>query len=186
MIAGVDASSIAAYLAASAQEPVLHVDEHDRVLGVVPRSQVQEEGLITRCTYIFVFNSAGLLCMHQRTLHKRLYPGYWDVAAGGLVSAGETYLQGARRELEEELGVVDAELKPHGRFFLRRLKAAFGGRSSVAVGMAPSACSQKKCRACAGLIRGNPGSAMMSSTVLTRCRRLICCSQAISMSEVYG
>lgn len=129
MIAGVDASSIAAYLAASAQESVLHVDEQDRVLGVVPRSRVQEEGLITRCTYIFVFNSAGLLCMHQRTLHKRLYPGYWDVAAGGLVSAGETYLQGARRELEEELGVVDAELKPHGRFFFEapgsRLWGAF-------------------------------------------------------------
>lgn len=127
MIAGVDASSIATYLAASARESVLHVDEQDRVLGVVPRSRVQEEGLITRCTYIFVFNSAGLLCMHQRTLHKRLYPGFWDVAAGGLVSAGETYLQGAQRELAEELGVYGAELKPHGRFFFEAPESRLWG-----------------------------------------------------------
>ncbi len=38
-------------------------------------------------------------------LSKAIYPGYWDVAAGGMVLATETYAESAARELEEELGV---------------------------------------------------------------------------------
>ena len=46
-----------------------------------------------------------------------LRPGYWDVAAGGMVAAGETYEQSAARELEEELGVSGVELTAHERFY---------------------------------------------------------------------
>ncbi|MEH6565021.1 MAG: NUDIX domain-containing protein [Halopseudomonas sp.] len=112
-----DTSAIAAYLAASSAESVIHVDEHDRPLGTVSRGEAQTRGLITRCTFIFVFNSAGQLCLHQRTNHKRLYPGFWDVAAGGVVAAGETYAQGAERELAEELGVCGVGLTEHLRFY---------------------------------------------------------------------
>lgn len=115
------------YLAASGREEVFNVDEHDQPLGIVKREQVQRDGLITRCTYIFVFNSAGLLCMHQRTAHKRLYPGFWDLAAGGLVSAGETYLQGAMRELAEELGISGVPLQSHGRFFFQSADSRLWG-----------------------------------------------------------
>ncbi len=105
-----DSGDIRAYLEASAQEQVYSVDEANRQIGIVPRGEVRARGLITRCTYVFVFNSAGQLCVHQRTLHKRLYPGYWDVAAGGIVAAGESYREGAARELEEELGVSGVPL----------------------------------------------------------------------------
>lgn len=105
------------YLAASAQERVYSVDEANRPLEVVARGEVRERGLITRCTYVFVFNALGELCMHQRTLHKRLYPGYWDVAAGGIVEAGESYAEGAVRELEEELGVSGVPLREHFHFY---------------------------------------------------------------------
>tara|TARA_R110002051_G_scaffold83393_1_gene147890 strand:- start:193190 stop:193711 length:522 start_codon:yes stop_codon:yes gene_type:complete len=118
---------IADYLAASAQEQVIQVDEHDRPLGIVKRERVQREGLITRCTYIFVYNSAALLCMHRRTAHKRLYPGFWDLAAGGLVAAGETYREGAERELEEELGISGVPLKSHGRFFYQSPESRLWG-----------------------------------------------------------
>lgn len=118
---------IADYLAASAQEQVIQVDEQDRPLGIVKREQIQREGLITRCTYIFVYNSADQLCMHLRTAHKRLYPSFWDLAAGGLVAAGETYLQGAERELEEELGIAGVDLKAHGRFFFQSPESRLWG-----------------------------------------------------------
>ncbi|MEH6388236.1 MAG: NUDIX domain-containing protein [Pseudomonas profundi] len=111
-----DRQAIKAYLAASEAEQVYSVDSDDRLLGVVPRHQVQRERLIIRCTYVFVFNTRGELCMHRRTLHKRLYPGYWDVAAGGVVGAGESYRDGAVRELEEELGVSGIPLREHFRF----------------------------------------------------------------------
>ena len=52
-----------------------------------------------RCTYIIVVDSAGSLLIHQRTSTKDVYPSYFDVAAGGVVCAGETYDLAAEREL---------------------------------------------------------------------------------------
>ncbi len=108
---------VEAYLKASGAERVVYVDEHDQPLGEVTRAEAQARGLITRCTFIFVFNSRGELCVHQRTAHKRLYPAFWDVAAGGVVAAGESYLEGAERELAEELGVQGVPLTEHFRFY---------------------------------------------------------------------
>jgi len=118
---------VQAYLAASAAEQVIHVDEADRPLGVTARGSMHAQGLIPRCTFIFVFNSHGKLCVHQRTAHKRLYPGAWDVAAGGVVAAGETYRQGAERELDEELGVSGVELRSHFRFFFQSPQSRLWG-----------------------------------------------------------
>ena len=118
---------IEAYLAASAAELVIHVDEADQPLGVTARGSMQRQRLIPRCSFIFVFNSTGQLCVHQRAAHKRLYPGAWDVAAGGVVAAGETYLEGATRELWEELGVSGVELKSHFRFFYQSSESRLWG-----------------------------------------------------------
>lgn len=116
-----------AHLAASAAEQVIHVDESDRPLGVVARGSLHARGLIPRCTFILVFNRQGDLCIHQRSPCKRLYPGFWDVAAGGVVAAGETYLQGARRELQEELGIANVELEAHFRFFYESVQSRLWG-----------------------------------------------------------
>ncbi|MBA1230456.1 NUDIX hydrolase [Pseudomonas viridiflava] len=106
----------AAHRAASDAEQIAWVDELDNLLGSLPRVQVRERGLISRATYILLFNSAGELCVHRRTLSKAIYPGYWDVAAGGMVQAQESYAQSAARELEEELGVSGVALRAHERF----------------------------------------------------------------------
>lgn len=106
----------AAHRAASDRERVTWVDEADQVLGALPRVELRERGLIGRCTFILLFNSAGELCVHRRTLSKALYPGYWDVAAGGMVAAGETYAESAARELAEELGISGVPLRFHERF----------------------------------------------------------------------
>ena len=57
----------AAHRAASDREQVTWVDEHDQVLGALPRAQLRERGLIGRCTFILLFNGAGELCVHRRT-----------------------------------------------------------------------------------------------------------------------
>lgn len=107
----------AAHRAASDAEQIAWVDGQDRLLGALPRAELRERGLIGRGTFILLFNSAGLLCVHRRTLSKALYPGYWDVAAGGMVLADESYAESAARELQEELGIGGAELREHERFF---------------------------------------------------------------------
>ncbi|MFW3897040.1 NUDIX hydrolase [Pseudomonas putida] len=107
----------AAHRAASDREQVAWVDADDTLLGALPRAELRERGLIGRCTFILLFNSAGQLCIHKRTLSKALYPGHWDVAAGGMVAAGEEYAESAARELAEELGVSGVALRAHDRFF---------------------------------------------------------------------
>ena len=106
-----------AHRAASDAELIAWVDRHDQLLGALPRAELRERGLIGRGTYILLFNSAGQLCVHRRTLSKAIYPGYWDVAAGGMVQADESYALSAARELEEELGVSGVELTAHEQFF---------------------------------------------------------------------
>jgi len=51
----------------------------------------------------------GDLVVHQRSGWKDVWPGYWDLAFGGVLQPGEDWIDGARRELAEEAG-IDAEL----------------------------------------------------------------------------
>jgi isopentenyldiphosphate isomerase len=53
-----------------------------------------------------VFDTAGNLFVHLRTATKDLYPSHWDPAVGGVLAAGESFEDGARRELAEELGIT--------------------------------------------------------------------------------
>jgi isopentenyldiphosphate isomerase len=106
-----------AHRVASDAELIAWVDEDDNLLGSLVRSDLRERGLIGRGTYIMLFNSVGELCVHRRTLSKAIYPGYWDVAAGGMVQAHETYAESAARELAEELGVSGVELVAHDHFY---------------------------------------------------------------------
>jgi len=93
------------------EEIVQIVDKDDVEIAVVARKLMREQRLIHRASYILVFNEDGELFVQKRTMNKDMYPGYWDVAAGGVVLAGESYEQSARRELKEELGVSGLSLK---------------------------------------------------------------------------
>lgn len=127
----------AAHRAASDAERVAWVDEQDRLLGGLPRAELRERGLVSRGTFILLFNSAGQLCVHRRTLSKALYPGYWDVAAGGMVQEGEGYALSAARELEEELGIAGVPLREHGRFYFDEPGNRLWGAVFSAVSDAP-------------------------------------------------
>jgi 8-oxo-dGTP pyrophosphatase MutT (NUDIX family) len=89
----------------SADEVVIIVDEENNEVGAVPRREMRAGRLLHRATYILVFNSSGELYVQKRTQTKDVFPGYYDVAAGGVVLAGESYEEGAVRELAEELGI---------------------------------------------------------------------------------
>jgi len=102
----------------AADELVEWVDEFDRVIDVVPRSRMRRENLRHRSSAIVVLSTDGRLLVHRRADTKDLLPGWWDVCVGGVVTAGESYLGAARRELAEEIGVTDVPLRPlgNGRF----------------------------------------------------------------------
>lgn len=89
----------------ASQEQVEWVDEDDQVLHVVPRSRMRAENLRHRSVAVIVTTGDGRLVVQRRADDKDLFPGWWDIGAGGVVSAGEPRDTSARRELHEELGV---------------------------------------------------------------------------------
>jgi isopentenyldiphosphate isomerase len=82
------------------------LDDEGLVVGRTTRRDMRARRLPHRTCYILVFNARGELFVHLRTATKDVYPSHWDVAIGGVLSAGETFVEGARREAREELGVA--------------------------------------------------------------------------------
>ncbi len=68
-----------------------------------------------RCTYIAVVDSRDRILVHRRADWKDVYPGWWDLAFGGLCGVGEDWVSAARRELAEEAGLTGEALWPLGR-----------------------------------------------------------------------
>ena len=88
-----------------ADELVDVIDDAGNTIAVVTRREMRLKRLPHRCTYVLVFNRRGGLFIHQRTPTKDVYPSYWDVCIGGVLTAGETFVVGVRREIREELGI---------------------------------------------------------------------------------
>ena len=87
------------------------VDEFDNVIQVVPRRVMRADRLRHRAVFIAVVDGAGRLLVHRRSPHKDVWPSWCDIAVGGVVGAGENYIDAAHRELAEEIGVSTATLE---------------------------------------------------------------------------
>jgi 8-oxo-dGTP pyrophosphatase MutT (NUDIX family) len=98
-----------------AEELVDIVDDDDHVICTVTRSEMRARRLQHRSVGVAVLSTDGRLLIHRRSDAKDLWPGWWDIAAGGVVAAGETYEEAAQRELAEELGIVDVAVQYLGR-----------------------------------------------------------------------
>jgi isopentenyldiphosphate isomerase len=108
------------------------VDDGGRTVGTVSRREMRARRLPHRSVYVLVFNRRGELFVHLRVAQKDVYPGHWDVAIGGVLAAGESFDEGARREAREELGVA---LRPEMLFPVR-----YEDPANVIHGMAYRAC----------------------------------------------
>ncbi|XP_066322797.1 nudix hydrolase 3-like isoform X1 [Miscanthus floridulus] len=77
-----------------------------------PRSEVHRDGDYHRAVHVWIYSeSTGELLLQRRADCKDSWPGQWDISSAGHISAGDSSLFSAQRELEEELGInlpVDA------------------------------------------------------------------------------
>lgn len=88
-------------------ETVAVYNADGRVIGAAPRAQVYAEGLWHGSAGVLVRSGDGQrIYVHRRTDTKAVFAGMHDCLAGGVIDPGETPLQTAVRELEEELGVT--------------------------------------------------------------------------------
>lgn len=81
------------------------IDLDDRVIGTATRREMRRDRLRHRAVFVAVRSSDGRLLVHRRSDLKDVWPGWWDIAVGGVVAAGEGYDDAAARELREEVGV---------------------------------------------------------------------------------
>ncbi|QTF93459.1 NUDIX domain-containing protein [Halomonas sp. BM-2019] len=99
-----------------ARERIQLVDARNRPCGSAWRAAMRRLRFWHRATYVVVCNARGEICVQRRTLTKEVFPGGLDLAAGGVVGAGEAEHRAASRELAEELGIRGARLRPAGGF----------------------------------------------------------------------
>lgn len=69
------------------------------------RTAIHADGDWHVASFVWVFDAAGRVLLQRRAPHKAVWPGRWDASAAGHVTAGETAVEAARRELAEELGL---------------------------------------------------------------------------------
>ena len=75
--------------------------------GSAPRSICHKNpDLVQMVVYLFILDSSGRIFIQKRAKDKDSWPGRWDTAVGGHVSAGEGLSDALRREAMEELGIV--------------------------------------------------------------------------------
>jgi isopentenyldiphosphate isomerase len=98
------------------EELVYEVDENDRILRIVRRGELTDKNLRHRSVAILFRDSAGRILVHRRAAAKRVFPEFYDMFVAGMVPAGESYAQAARREAAEEVGQRNVVLRPRGKY----------------------------------------------------------------------
>lgn len=94
------------------EELVVLVNEKDEKVGLMPKLEAHEKGLLHRAFSVFVFNDKGQVLLQQRALHKYHTPGKWANTCCSHQRDGESTLDAGKRRLEEEMGfVTDLEFR---------------------------------------------------------------------------
>jgi isopentenyl-diphosphate delta-isomerase type 1 len=81
------------------------VDENDAVIGHATREEVHAMGKRHRGIHILVFDKTGRLLVEKRSERKDLFPGMYNCSVSEHLKRGESYMQAAKRGLNEELGI---------------------------------------------------------------------------------
>lgn len=105
------------------EELVVLVNPDDQVLGLMEKQQAHINGLLHRAFSVFLFNDKGEMLLQKRASKKYHSPNQWTNAVCSHPRIGETYLEGAKRRLKEELG-IETDLSEKFHFIY---KADVGG-----------------------------------------------------------
>jgi isopentenyldiphosphate isomerase len=85
------------------------VDEDNNPIEPQPRSLVHKKGIWHRTSHIWIINKKKEILCHQRSLKVETSPGNWDPYCGGHLGPEISYIDGALKELNEELGIAAKE-----------------------------------------------------------------------------
>ena len=113
------------------------LDEGGEPSGLVrERSMVHERGDYHRTSHVWVVrekpDGSHEVLLQKRSSRKDSFAGCYDISSAGHIPAGDGYLQSARRELKEELGITasEEELEFAG-FFESQYEGDFYGKPFI-------------------------------------------------------
>lgn len=98
------------YFYSHMEEQVILVDTQDNPIGLMPKMEAHEKGVLHRAFSVFILNDAGELMLQQRALHKYHSPGLWTNTCCSHQRDGETNIAAGKRRLQEEMG-FETELR---------------------------------------------------------------------------
>ena len=82
------------------------VDENNNLTGEIKlKKQAHNDGNFHRTAHVWIINDKNELLLQKRSANKKSHPNCWDISGAGHIRAGESVINGAKRELKEELGI---------------------------------------------------------------------------------
>lgn len=69
------------------------------------KDEAHQKGWFHPTVHVWFYTASPALLLQKRGKLKQTYPQLWDVSVAGHVSAGESILEGALREVKEEIGL---------------------------------------------------------------------------------
>lgn len=70
------------------------------------KSEAHKNGWFHATAHIWFFTSDKKILLQKRALTKKVFPGIWDISVAGHIGACEKILEGAKREVFEEIGLI--------------------------------------------------------------------------------
>ena len=86
------------------EEKVILVNDNDEKIGLMPKMEAHEKGLLHRAFSVFILNDKNELMLQQRANHKYHSPGLWTNTCCSHQRDGESNIAAGKRRLEEEMG----------------------------------------------------------------------------------
>ncbi len=86
-------------------ELIEEIDWHGNVLKLRPKTDLKQAQFPHKGALVIPRTAGGKIILARRAADKHPFPNVWVCAAGGHVSAGETFEETAEREMLEEIGI---------------------------------------------------------------------------------
>lgn len=94
-------------------------DASGKLLGISElKSIIHQKGLYHHTAHLWLYTKKREILLSQRSASKSICPLMWDVSVAGHIDAGETIINAALRECQEEINLtlLESDLKKIGVF----------------------------------------------------------------------